>query len=600
MTPLTPKVRHTEATLTSPGFAPPPPVPGHAPAAPRRPAPVAATLAVLLAVLLTAAGIVVAGRAGSDDGPAAPYLSGRPVTRTHAGVQPGAVWQVSQGSLPAAETWRELSLLARRQLAAPPAGRWLTVDVLGPLGARASLDFEIADGGLLLRAVTTIERSLVFDPGVPVITADLVQGRTAQWSGRLGRNADQPGTAAAQIRATADSPAGCLTSTIELGADTQTLTFCQGADAGLAGWTDASSPGRAGFTPARATQPATGAPGSSGPPAAVRGGEVRAVRFLRQIAGSYREQLAPFGSRVAWAGERLLIADTEGRLTSWQPVDDTGRNDSLYAQAWRTQPGGSVRAIATVGALTVVGTTEREVIAYDHNGWQLWRAGLDDAVVQLAVAAGNVAVLDAGGELRVLRADSGAEVWTGDGVDQLFGAASSGALIVAGAGELTVLDAATGDQRWSVEADPRAVEAVGFGSSVAMLDGNWLVVRAAANGAVAWTRTVPNATVLYPAGLSSAGTLLISEPHRAELVDEAGGRLWVSDGDLPVVVPVRGSGQVIGVTDTELLLAGVGSPTRRWAYPAGARRPELAPLRTQRGVLTMQLIQGRFEWREYR
>ncbi|MEZ5089494.1 MAG: hypothetical protein R2719_07025, partial [Micropruina sp.] len=62
----------------------------------------------------------------------------------------------------------------------------------------------------------------------------------------------------------------------------------------------------------------------------------------------------------------------------------------------------------------------------------------------------------------------------------------------------------------------------------------------------------------------------------------------------------RGSGQVIGVTDTELLLAGVGSPTRRWAYPAGARRPELAPLRTQRGVLTMQLIQGRFEWREYR
>ena len=559
-----------------------------------------ATLAVLLAVLLAAVGIVVAGQAGSDDGPAAPYLSDRPVTRTHAGVQPGTVWQVSQGGLPAAETWRELSLLARRQLTAPPAGQWLTVDVLGSAGARASLDFEIVDGGLLLRVVTTIERSLVFDPGVPVLTADLLQGRTAQWSGRLGRNADQPGTAAAQVRAEADRPAGCLTSTVDLGVDTQTLTFCRDADAGLVGWTDASSAGRAGFTPARATRPGADVPGASGLPVAARGGEVRTVRFLRQIAGSFREQLAPFGSRVAWAGERLVIADTEGRLASWQPVDDTGRNDSLYAQVWRTQPGGSVRAIATVGGLTVVGTTEREVIAYDHNGWQVWRTGLDDAVVQLAVAAGNVAVLDAGGELRVLRAQSGDQAWTSDGVDQLFGAASSGALIVAGAGELTVLDAATGDQRWSVEADPRTVQAVGFGSSVAMVDGNWLVVRSAGNAAVSWTRSVPNVTLLYPAGLSSAGALLISEPHRAELVDEAGGSLWVSDGDLPVVVPVRGSGQVIGVTDTELLLAGVGAPTRRWSYPPGARRPELAPLRTQRGVLTMQLIQGRFEWREYR
>ena len=53
------------------------------------------------------------------------------------------------------------------------------------------------------------------------------------------------------------------------------------------------------------------------------------------------------------------------------------------------------------------------------------------------------------------------------------------------------------------------------------------------------------------------------------------------------------------MTANGLLLAGPGLETLTWRFPDGARRPELAPLRGGRGLITLQLVGDRFRWLEY-
>ncbi len=580
-----------EFTLT----APPLPPAGFAPVGPpSRRRPTAAIAGVLAAVLVVTGVIVWAGRSPAQSGPVATFLPSRARTSVHLDRQGRGSWQVTQGPLGGADGWAELSAPARRLLSTAPDADWWTVDLLqqGQPQPNTSIDFEVSQGRVLLRAITSSARSLVFDPGVPVLSADQSGGAEVRWTGRLARDRDAAVAAEARLVTAFETPrAGCVQSSVTIGADTEVFGFCPGA--GLVAW--ASVPTGTGFTEAVAARPAaipTGTPA----PAALRGEAPRPMLFFRNGSGVYQPQLAPSGSRAIWAGDRLVIADTAGRLTAWLPSPaQRAEPESLYTQRWRSQPGGSIRGLAASDGRIVAGTTEREVVGYDADGWEQWRHPLPDAVSQLTARNGIVLALDAGGLLRALTISGGETRWEADGVSDLLGVGGDPATItVARDDEVAVLDLGTGEELWSVQAGSSQPQAAPFGDAVAMLTGNWLVARDRATGAVRWQRAVANDSLLY----SLDASLLLSEPRAATVLDPSGAASWRST-EAPVVVPVAASGQLIGVTDAGLLLAGPGAPDVSWRYPDGARRPEIAPVRGGRGVIAMQLVGDNFRWLEY-
>lgn len=580
-----------EFTLTAP---PLPPAGFAAVGPPSRRRPTAAIAGVLAAVLVVTGVIVWAGRSPAQSGPVATFLPSRAGTSVHLDRQGRGSWQVTQGPLGGADGWAELSAPARRLLSTAPDSDWWTVDLLqhGQPQPNTSIDFEVSQGRVLLRAITSSARSVVFDPGVPVLSADQSGGAEVRWTGRLARDRDAAVAAEARLVTASETPrAGCVQSSVTIGADAEVFGFCPGA--GLVAW--ASVPAGTGFTEAVAARPAA-IPTGTPVPAALRGEAPRPMLFFRNGSGVYQPQLAPSGSRAIWAGDRLVIADTAGRLTAWLPSPaQRSEPESLYTQRWRSQPGGSIRGLAASDGRIVAGTTEREVVGYDADGWERWRHPLPDAVSRLTARNGIVLALDAGGLLRALRVTGGETLWETDGVSDLLGVGGDPATVtVARDDEVAVLDLGTGEELWSVQAGSSQPQAAPFGDAVATLTGNWLVARDRATGAVRWQRAVANDSLLY----SLDASLLLSEPRAATVLDPFGAALWRST-EAPVVVPVAASGQLIGVTDAGLLLAGPGAPDVSWRYPDGARRPEIAPVRGGRGVIAMQLVGDNFRWLEY-
>lgn len=570
------------------------------PPAPRRQRSGVASVVIVLAFAVAIGGLVAAGRPSAPGAAISDYLPASPRTSLHADVATGEAWQVNQGVLPAASAWEELSLLARRHLEPIGEGHWLTVDLLDPArpAARLSLDLQVEAESVSLRTVTTPDRSLSLDPGIPVLDPTMLDGVELAWEGTLARDSDGPVSSTAQVSTRPlTEHEGCLETRVQLDEVAEMLTWCSGADAGLVGWQTETSASTTGFLPEPADRAdvADAVDLDEQPPAALAAEPVRAVQFFRIVAGSYREQLAPHGSRTAWAGDQLVIADTEGRVTSWLPLDDDSP-DSYYSQVWRAQPGGSIRGIIAVGAVTVLGTTEREVVGYDRDGWELWRAQVADGVTQVITHGGLVVVADASGTITVLDPETGVEQWSSTGATEIMSVGGDpGAVVVLAGSTLEVRDLATGALAWSVDVDPRATSAAATASQVAIATGSWLVVRTTLSGEVAWARAVPTDTLLY----GTPDHLLVSGPRTAALVDTAGRTTWASERPMSLVLPLD-DGTVLAVQADGLVVAGPSDADLVWAYPDGVDKPDLEPVRGDRGIVTVQLLDGAYRWWEYR
>lgn len=550
-------------------------------------------VALVTAIALTVGSLALAGQPAPAGAAVAGWLPELPTTQLAPDVNTGAAWQVNQGVLPASQAWEELGLLARRHQERVTTGHWLTVDLLDPNtpAGRFSLDFQVADDAVALRAITVPGRSVSLEPGIPVLSPELLDGGDAGWQGTVAFDGDDAAPATLDVHAEPLGD-GCLATTVGLDRTTERFTWCP--DAGLAGWRTDSAVGATGFEPGAATLdvPADAVELDETPQAPLTGETVHEVDFFRIAAGSYRQQLAPHGSRATWAADQLVIADTEGRVTSWLPIDDDSIDGSYYTQLWRTQPGGSVRGITSVGAVTVLGTTEREVIAYDRDGWELWRHPVRDGVTAVTAVGELVLVLDASGDLTALDPRTGAETWQADGVDQLVAVGEEAAVTVEDS-SLVVHHLATGDEVWQVRVDPRAVSAAVVGDHIAIATGNWLVVRDAA-GNVAWSRSVPTDTLLGTVG----GRLLVSELRTARVLDAEGASLWASEEPMPTVLAIPDG--VLGIMFDGLVLDGPGTSRLTWRFPGGRAEPELTPLRGDLGIVAVHLDAGLYRWLEYR
>jgi len=150
----------------------------------------------------------------------------------------------------------------------------------------------------------------------------------------------------------------------------------------------------------------------------------------------------------------LAVASTTGRdvvgFTS-----ETGR----LVRAWVGHPGGTVTALGTSGDVTVVGTTEREVIAYGPRGRWVWERRLPDVLVvpPVAVDATHLVLTTVGGGVTVVDPSDGTTQWKASMSDQVrVPPATDGDHVVVAdaAGRLEVRDVSSGRSLWHVDGSP--------------------------------------------------------------------------------------------------------------------------------------------------
>ncbi|MCL1839157.1 MAG: PQQ-binding-like beta-propeller repeat protein, partial [Propionibacteriaceae bacterium] len=83
--------------------------------------------------------------------------------------------------------------------------------------------------------------------------------------------------------------------------------------------------------------------------------------------------------------------------------------------AWTTRPGGSLTAAATLGGITLVATTNRQIVAYNKEGRWLWQTQLNDLTVAPPVRFGELAILTSlDGSVTALELRSGDIAWNLD------------------------------------------------------------------------------------------------------------------------------------------------------------------------------------------
>ncbi|WP_392507442.1 PQQ-binding-like beta-propeller repeat protein [Naumannella halotolerans] len=543
-------------------------------------------------------------------GPVAGLLPARAVTEWRSDSALRGTWQVNQAVLPGEVGWSGLPMPVREQVSGPEAEQWLGVDAIGPVDnlQRTSLDFAVSEQEVRFVSAATNGGAVSFSPGLPVLDPVILSGERQRWSGRVRTNDEQPVVANALITA---EPIGnsCTRTVAEIGDDSYSFDWCPGE--GLSGWVSTIDSVGVGFEMETVEPPTVADPAGFDDVAAteLRGTEVRPIRFFRTVAGQYREELVPMGSRAAWAGDQLVVADTGGRVTSWLPLDDadgTAAEDfSGHLAFWRTTPGGSVRGLATVGAVTVVGTTDRAVIAYDRDGRELWRRVMDEAVTSVLSWGELIVAADAGGTVVALAAGDGTQSWLADGIEEVLavGGSNAGVVMVRRGTTVQALSTTTGDPLWSTRFDGDSTAVAVSGDTVGLRVGNWLVAHEARTGRRLWHDSIADGRFLYgiPAGLVVTG-------RRTTVLDAGGNTVWENSdrmiGADPLVPSANGSSstadELVADGPGRLLVGGPGEFELAWDYPAQREPPELAPVRADRGVITLQREPTGYGWLEYR
>lgn len=530
---------------------------------------------------------------------------GDPVTTLVDGTD-GRPWQANQGLREPGAGLAELAAPLRRLIGEPGDASWLMVDAIRPdqQGRLLRLAYQVGDV-ITLRAYQDSAGWAVFSPGLPMLTADAAAGGSSRWAGTAAiktvadaGSGDDPVPAAAEaVITTRPHPSlpFCLASTAELivgGVTSQFgATWCAGESAG---WAGAQAPA---YVLERAAEPAPAPEPATDPaPALPRldAGQVRQVRFLTRLAGRWQEQPALRPSRLAAAGSTLVIADVDGVVTGWQRLPEEQQQEAYYGQLWRVRPGGSVRGLATIGGLTVVGTTARTITGYGSDGWQRWRHTIDDAVVDVARLGTDALVTDASGRLRLLDGATGAVRWEADGGDLPWApVVDDRSLAFLDGDTVRVVDAASGRDRWSAAADQRSTEVALAGDLVVIKVGNWLVARGAADGRHRWTRAVPAGALLT----GSADQVMIFGDESTSALDLAGRERWSA----PAAGGARGVADGIALIMRDRLEVRRADGTATTVpFPAGFGEPDPAPVVTPTGLLGLQRDPKASVWWEYR
>lgn len=125
-----------------------------------------------------------------------------------------------------------------------------------------------------------------------------------------------------------------------------------------------------------------------------------------------------------------------------------GQKESTGSIRWHAHPGGTIVSMITMGDLTLVATSQRQLKAYDERGLLVWAADLGETATAMTRAGDRVVVSLASGGVVALDARAGSEQWSFEmespGNGQLDATPS---LVAVGdeAGTIQVVDAVTGE-----------------------------------------------------------------------------------------------------------------------------------------------------------
>ena len=289
-------------------------------------------------------------------------------------------------------------------------------------------------------------------------------------------------------------------------------------------------------------------------------------RIEQPAASNYlTAHLAPpglLGGGAVFTGQ--LPPDVYGIDTSADPV----------TLVWEARPGGMPTAAATLGGLTVVATTNRQLIAYNSEGRWVWEADLRDLAIISPVRFGDyvvVATLD--GQVTAFDLATGVTRWRTDlGAEIRFAPVVAGdRLLVANqAGGLACIDP-TGEQLWVIDAGVPVSIAVSNGPEPVIVygeDGS-LVLNAysLADGSQVWrNRVYEDARDLI--GLDQV--VVLRDNDRCLGIDWMTGEIrWRATGTR-TFAGIGGGNRVLLLTEGSLLLLDdSGRQVRSWPHHLG-------------------------------
>lgn len=246
---------------------------------------------------------------------------------------------------------------------------------------------------------------------------------------------------------------------------------------------------------------------------------------------------------IGAVGQHVLVDDGGYRVMS----ADSGLfalepRDGASPIRWQARPGGAFLSVAG-GALTVVSTTRREVVAYDSAGVRRWVVSTQDVVAAPATAVGEDRLVfgSLDGTVHMVRLATGEPVWqravSDVGIGQQVRTDGRYLAFVDAEPTLRVLDAATGEQLWDVEFNRPVSELAVVDGMVYVSDGESLFAWDAASGDFVWTET----------GLSTSSELTVAgdlvalrfTDGRVRFYDRRTGQRVGDTAEVAMVRPVR-------------------------------------------------------------
>ncbi|SDE00633.1 outer membrane protein assembly factor BamB family protein [Auraticoccus monumenti] len=184
----------------------------------------------------------------------------------------------------------------------------------------------------------------------------------------------------------------------------------------------------------------------------------------------------------------VLTPTSGGDVLALEPDGDG------FGWRWLAHPGGSVTTTAAFGEVVVAGTTRRQLVAYDRDGFRRWTLDLDDVVVRDLVRADDRTLLtaDQSGTVTAVDIATGAVRWQASVGADLKGSLSrcgDVAVVADSAPSVTAFDLGDGSRRWSVRPPEQVLEVACSDDTVVLVDSEFdRHALAVADGSTRWRR----------------------------------------------------------------------------------------------------------------
>ncbi|MFX4271115.1 PQQ-binding-like beta-propeller repeat protein [Propionibacteriaceae bacterium Y1685] len=279
--------------------------------------------------------------------------------------------------------------------------------------------FEITDDTVALASVATPSASLLLDPAV--VLTDATVDRLDRWDHRgwMGGTGMQQADVTGRVVRTDDKDCQRFAISLTpveaspLGEQQLNLGLCpksglQTFDWAGNGQTLVTLAAGNGVAPNGRRGVATPRP-TTGDPA----GWHTAQTQVTATDGLGRDAVTVYGQvdPAITSSGMVMVANSYGQNLTAIEVGAAGSPSPNAEMRWRAHPGGVITRVLTVGAVTIVATSQRELVAYDERGLQLWRTRVDDLVVAADVSGPRLVLVLASGHVLAVDPMSGQEAW---------------------------------------------------------------------------------------------------------------------------------------------------------------------------------------------